>query len=326
MKTVKSKLFIYQLKIAIGMMILFAASCNKPFDEVVVSEPLPALENLEMKKSKQGLIPVKARRNFVTGYAVSGYVRTQSNSPVPNLTVEAFDKKVGQKPNLLGRATTDKQGIYHIDYSKIAVQLLKGQKPDLLVRVYRVRRKVLAQFGLWVDAPQEAHINLSVPDEVNRGPSEFELLHSAVEGLVSPKKFAVMDAEDLGYLATKLQLEFGKVQRFCHAWKLEAVAGKFNPNPAIPATTFYGLVGGNNLPELTELLRRSRENLKWALRQSVAANHISALEEAEIGAQVDALKDLSTLIDQKKWIPKTKMLLNQTSNLNSGGYFGNTKS
>jgi hypothetical protein len=50
-------------------------------------------------------------------FLVGGIVRDQNNVPKPGLTVKAFDRNAGAEDTLLGKANTDAQGTYSIEYT-----------------------------------------------------------------------------------------------------------------------------------------------------------------------------------------------------------------
>ncbi len=114
-------------------------------------------------------VPLKKEEKKFT---VSGAVRTTENIAVPGLVVEAFDQKIG-RTTLLGKGKTDEAGRYHIDYTKEAAKILKNGIADLFVQVKKGRR-ILAKSELLINSPQHAAINLVVPKDIRRAPSDFK--------------------------------------------------------------------------------------------------------------------------------------------------------
>ena len=103
-------------------------------------------------------LPEKEEKRFT----VSGYVRTIANLPVPEFTVQAFDKMVGRKPVLLGKTKTNKDGIYQIDYIKQVEKVIEDEQIDLFIQCYDNKGNTQDKSDLLINAPQNAIINLTV--------------------------------------------------------------------------------------------------------------------------------------------------------------------
>lgn len=231
-------------------------------------------------------------------FTVSGTVRTTENIAVPGLLVEAFDKKIGQTTSL-GKEKTDEAGRYLIDYAKKAAKVLKKGSADLFVQVKK-GRKVLAKSDLLVNAPSEANINLTVPEAIYRGPSEYEQLDKTISGLVNCNNIGQLKDEDIEYIIDKLKLEPAKVNRYLHAQKLVLTTGEYTTDQNIPPEIFYGILGDDSLPDLETLVRQSAEGLEQSLQKAVETKSISLFQKEKVDEYVTALKEIAVEIAERE--------------------------
>ena len=251
------------------------------------------------KADEEIIIPIDWK--FEEHYIVSGYVRTEDNRPVPDILVIAFDRKVG-KDTPLGESNT-KDGFYRIDYTGKADGFQKNLNADLFVQAYssdESDKKVIARSDLMVDAPKNARINLTVPNDAYRGPSEFEKLNSAITKLLKPAGLKDLKPRDIEYIAAKLKLALPKVARFVHAWKLMWTAGEYKKDHNIPAEAFYGVIQDDDLTELTILINQNKQSLKQLLELAVKSNIISIELKEQIDSFVDAFKEIAVAIAEEE--------------------------
>ncbi len=232
----------------------------------------------------------KQRKKF----KVSGTVRTTENIAVPGLLVEAFEQKIGQM-TLLGKGKTDVTGRFVIDYTQKAAKVLENGTADLFVQVKK-GRKILAKSELLVNAPKEAVINLTVPETVFRGPSEYEKLSKAINGLIEASDIAQLKDEDIKYRTAKLKLESAKVKRYLQAHKLVLAAGEYGTDFCIPPEIFYGILSDDSLPGLKDLVVQPAEGLQQSLQKAVRSKTIPFFKEKEIDGYVTILKEIAVEI------------------------------
>lgn len=164
---------------------------------------------------------------------------------------------------------------------------------------YNSDGKVIARSDLVVNAPKNVRINLTVPNETYRGPSEFEELNTVIKSLVDldPDEKKDFEDKDIEYIAAKLKLAQSKVERFVHAWELMWDASEYKEGHNIPAEAFYGIINDNNLPELEILVNQGKQRLKQSLEQAVASNTIPIKLKEQIDNFVDALKEIAVAIN-----------------------------
>lgn len=97
-------------------------------------------------------------------FLLSGTIRTKQNRPIPNLSIEAFDKKAGRRLHSIGKSKTDIRGYYTINYTKKMTKSMVDLGSDLLIRVYDSKKKLLAESKVLVNAPANSRINLAIPE------------------------------------------------------------------------------------------------------------------------------------------------------------------
>jgi hypothetical protein len=97
-------------------------------------------------------------------FFLHGTIRTGRAVPLPNLSIEAFDKKAGRRPHYLGKSKTDIRGYYSINYTTKVTKSMMELGRDLLIRVYDSKRTLLAESSLLVNAPANSRINLVIPE------------------------------------------------------------------------------------------------------------------------------------------------------------------
>lgn len=251
-------------------------------------------------------------------YSVSGYIRTTQNIPVSNIIVEAFDKKVGEE-TFLGKNESNEEGYYHIDYTEKIEKDLKGMQVDLYVQCYEKsdkEKKILVKSDLLINAPQQATINLTVPKEVRRAPSEFEKLADKINELISDKNIESLNDDDFDYMAARLKLNIKNIKRYVHSLNLEQQANEYKIKPQIPADIFYALISDDDLPTMKSIVSRNKSALLQAIREAVNKEMIPPINEKRIEHFVNALRDIAVAIATAKSSDKNIFSIRNLIDLN----------
>src|SRR2546428_11212145 len=116
-------------------------------------------------------------------YRVTGFVRFADGVPAYRTKVTALDRDLrSEQP--LGEAQTDRNGAYRIEYSERQFLNRERGTADLVVRALDADGTPLVASPVLFDAPPEAEIDLTIPDERRLPPTLFERIASALEPLL----------------------------------------------------------------------------------------------------------------------------------------------
>ncbi len=190
--------------------------------------------------------PAEGRR-----FVVSGRVLRDDGSPVEGVAVRAFDKALRVEKNI-GEARTDAEGVYKIFYRPEEFSRRAKGQADLIVRAYDpTASKVVAESPIIVGAGPAETVDLTVPGDVYRGPSEYERVWSAVEPALrtaegAPVKPGDVDEEDMTYLAAKTGVATSQLAVLILADRLADKTG-------LDRGVLYGL-GSQGLPLVADSL------------------------------------------------------------------------
>src|SRR5690349_16840729 len=88
---------------------------------------------------------------------IIGHITLSDTSPLPGVTVRAFDKNL-RAETLLGEAKSDTSGAYAITYTAEQLGRPGKQNADLIVRVFDGQGKPLAVSDVLFNAPADATI------------------------------------------------------------------------------------------------------------------------------------------------------------------------
>ena len=228
-------------------------------------------------------------------YRVTGFVRNDERVVIPNVSVEAFSKKIGRESESLGKAETNNEGHYEVDYTKKA-SIPEGTIFDIFVQAYGEDGQVVARSEYYISAPPETGIDLTVSSELYRSPSEYENIADSVASLVQLEKLLTLSAEDAQFVAVKLAIEPALINRYLHSVKLEVESKSFGAANEVPAGAFYGFMRDDALLTLESLVQQSKDFLTQLLEQAVTEQRIPFSLKDRIPALVDSLKEMAVLI------------------------------
>ena len=121
-------------------------------------------KSVAARKSQIAIPPTKDSGDPVQHLIVRGTVSYPDKSPAIGLTVTAFDKDVGGE-NLLGNATVDAKGNYHITYSAAQFRRSSNESrgADVFVRIHDVNNVLRFQSKTVVNAPADLLLNVQLP-------------------------------------------------------------------------------------------------------------------------------------------------------------------
>ena len=257
---------------------------NKPNIEVVIEVDLPATE-----PEPKPLI-------------VRGQVVLEDGTPLPGVTVRAFDQDLRHEETL-GKTVTDEAGFYGITYTAEQFRRVEKGSADLIVRAFNADEKLLAASPTLFNAPAVATIDLVVGASVAGLPSEYErlleeleplLADMSVEGIRVPtlnERFADLNSDDIDFLTGETGIERQRIEVLTQAARLrkQGHAEGFE----LPAGVFYGLAREGLPLDLSALYTHSPQAQRDALNHALADNIIPAMLEDGLDR---ILADLQKLI------------------------------
>ena len=97
---------------------------------------------------------------------------------------------------------------------------------DLIVECHFDKTEKPKISDIKIGAPKEATVSFTLPNEVNRAPSEFEKLVKEITTVTNPEEMESLAEEDFSYISTKLNLDINLLKRVAHAHVLAKNAKK----------------------------------------------------------------------------------------------------
>jgi hypothetical protein len=246
-------------------------------------------------------------------FHVLGLIRHPNDTPGVGLTVRAFDRDL-RSEELLGEASTDKQGYYRISYTRDQFARAEKDAADLFLRVFR------GTDGLYdppidatvFNAPSLAIINVDLASGDKQLESEYERILNAVKPLLGSVPLEGLEesnaTRDITFLAGETGLATYQLAHFAVAHKL-ASAHKIAPE------FFYALLAENTLlkaslstangvrfdigmgtelvPLFYDIVLLPADTIRKGVRQAIADNLIPQSLERALD---DLLKQLSASV------------------------------
>ena len=217
-------------------------------------------------------------------FVVRGNVRLMDNTPVPNVTVQAFDRDLRSR-ELLGQTTTNINGYYEIFYTRNQFIRAEKQTADLIVvavepilRGMVARSRTLAESATLFNAPRIAKVNLAIAANLFQPLSEYVrliqtlgdlLVNVTIPGNDQPTlidKLADLKEDDLDFLFHETNIELEKLQFLTQSARLQEQFSQQDFSVPLPA--FYGLARTKGLNDLAGFARSSTEELRAGLIQA----------------------------------------------------------
>ncbi|WP_405598138.1 neuraminidase-like domain-containing protein [Streptomyces sp. NBC_00081] len=184
-------------------------------------------------------------------FTVYGSVRAaDSQEPVSDVVVHAFDKDLPslRSDQFLGRATTDSDGDYTIEFGREEFRAHEMGGAELYVLVFDDEggKQLLGSSSARVDGEAETRIDVAVVTQDSSGLSEYERLFGILTPLLGRIVLADVTADDIRFLAEESREELSRV-----AWL--AAAHRLAVRTGVPAEAFYGWA--RNRPPLPDAWR-----------------------------------------------------------------------
>lgn len=189
-------------------------------------------------------------------FSVSGSVQLADGTPFAGARVHAFDRDL-RTEKLLGEAITDNDGHYVIRYSALQFGRREKDNADLLIRVFIENESEPAVTSdIVFSAATKVRINLTLPSDQYRGPSEFTRLQDAITPLLGKTPIADLEEDgthnDISFLggSTGFPQETGEAFALSHRL---AVSAKMQPE------FFFGVLRQGSPNTTLPLMRDLKE-------------------------------------------------------------------
>lgn len=235
-------------------------------------------------------------------FTVSGNVRLADGTPFADAVVVTFDKDIRRESEKeeqeLGRAVTDKDGRYTIEYSKDKFQLtpapnrLAKDEPDLIIKVYKDDSKTpLVASDLKLSAGRSETIHLTIPQKVYRGKSEYDRLITRVETFLGGKPVTDLKEDDkrqdITFVARKTNTDPQRLRSLINAKTLAK-------DTAIAPEFFFALARhGLAIDSLQTIIVQRLPAVRRAIDAAIEANTLPESFTAEKDAVVEQLRKLA---------------------------------
>ena len=226
-------------------------------------------------------------------YSIKGIIYDQFNSPLNNVKVKAFDKDL-RTEQLLGEASTDKNGTYLIKYTSAKFKRAEIKSADVFIRVFENigrSRKELGASEVYFNVPREFELNFKVDGTANQGPPEYNALVAVINPLVGQSiKIHQLKENDKHQDISFLVGETGAAKE-----KLELLilAHQFATTTKLEPDLFYGLLRMNFPTKLNDLLLSARASLENGLKEAINQNIISKKWKEELEKYLNMLDQLA---------------------------------
>jgi hypothetical protein len=218
-------------------------------------------------------------------FVVMGTILFIGDRPGGNVTVNAFDRDLRTR-QLLGRANIDADGKYRISYSKDLFLRAEVDSADLFIEVRDIDDEVLGTSDTVFSAPPKLTVDLTIPGEPPRQPSEYEKLLALVLPLLKGQagdgrdlNVAELTADDQAFIVRETGLLADRVSDLVLAAGAASSTLAINPHfKILSAAVFYGWFQ-DGLPRDLKELRR------YGLLETL----ISSFERAQVNNVVPLL-------------------------------------
>ena len=231
-------------------------------------------------------------------FVVRGHVTYKGGQLIPDVIVRAFNKSL-RGEDILGEATTDREGHYDIAYSPKQFRDKTRPYADVIVRVFE-KPGAAGDASLAIGAPlAESPVRFAAqPVEkiklvVDGGPehtwSEYEQMMSELSPLLGNTDITSLNEDetqkDITFLAGQTTLPARRIAFLVVAHKLAARTG-------VGPEVFYGLARQNLPTTLPELLAQSAEIQRQALESAIREGVIPGRLLQSLESILQGLRDL----------------------------------
>ncbi|NOT50226.1 MAG: hypothetical protein HOP10_03005 [Chitinophagaceae bacterium] len=204
---------------------------------------------------------------------VEGMIALPDGKGIPDLTVRAYSGET-----FLSEAKTDRNGAYHIHYTKTAALSRKRiAEIDLIVKVFTKRndKEHLVASPLIVNALVHETINLSVGEEDYKGPDTYTFIRETLEISISRKKPGDISERDVLIMANAEDLEIDDVSYYVQALQWSALRG------GVSAEVFFGWFKSGLPNNWNELIGTPVVKLVAGIDKAIAENFVPATIEKQ---------------------------------------------
>lgn len=211
-------------------------------------------------------------------FVVYGKVKLPNGEPAGGVLIRAFDRDLRSK-ELLGEATTQKDGKYRIQYSSEDFSKAEKHGADLIIRVHNELGLPLqaefSQEGTIFNAGKDEEVNVQILEGEPFVPSEFEQLNSLLTPLLDGASLASLTDEELVFLVHESEInEFeGEFPAGADSIAFLSESAKRSVEAGLPTEAFYGWArqGIGVIQERDEDTRI--ENIRFDLTKLLEQNH-----------------------------------------------------
>lgn len=225
---------------------------------------------------------------------VNGIIYDEFNTPMINVTVQAYDKDL-RSAQLLGDAVTDVNGFYTISYNTTKYAASDYKTVDIFIRVLNANGVFLGESPVNFNVPAEFVLDFKIGNTPIKGLNEFNALVQKIRPLTEPQQVAIADLQetdkfkDISFLAHETGEDATKIAFLPIAYKMsESIQQKIAP-------VFYGLFRLQFPTTLNALLLIKSDSIANGIKAAVSENIISAKwgDQTQIDSIVQTLNGLA---------------------------------
>jgi ribosomal protein L7/L12 len=287
-------------------------------DGVAKNEALKTKAKLEDAGATVTLEPIGESKE--DEFIVHGKVTLPNGEPAGHFLVRAYDRDLRSK-ELLGEATTLKDGKYRVRYSSENFSKAEKQSADLVVRVHNeLGLPLQAEFsreGTIFNAENEEEVNVQILKGEPIIPSEYEKLTSFLTPLLDGATLVSLTDEEIEFLVHESEIEEFEDEFPAGASSIAYLSesAKRSEETGLQTEVFYGwarLIKGLISKDgdkalrlnLEKLLENNNEKLIKTLQSSVEDNIIPKKMEDQLERIADLLNRLrneKSLKEREDW-------------------------
>lgn len=175
---------------------------------------------------------------------VHGIVRDEYQRSLAGATVEVYTVGV-RNQDLLGKATTDNQGAYEVEYrvagpaASSSLAPREKSAPDIVVKVLDKSGALLSTSPAYFNAAPDLEVNIDLSGRLWKGSSELTVIIAAVTPFLRDLPLAQVtedkDHQDVSFLVSKTGIVRPQIEAL-------AMAARFESQTKIALAVWYALV------------------------------------------------------------------------------------
>jgi hypothetical protein len=242
-------------------------------------------------------------------FVVRGQIRQTDGSLLVGGIVRAFDKDL-RSEQLLGEATTDKDGRYEITYTATKFQRAEKKSADVAVRVFSKKGEELVSSKIIFNAKPVETVDLVIGGGEYRGPSEYERLVAEIKPLLQGLAFAELSEDEKHQDITFLS---GETEQDLQRIMFLVLAHRFKEKTGLVAEVFYGLFREGLPTDLPALVAQGPRAHQRALEAALRDNIIPARLGGELDQILQRLQALQ--VEQPVFLTRPEVLYSRLADL-----------